>query len=70
MAPMKKMSLSWVIAIVMILHRKMGEHTDRQRGTEPDVGTNRHKIQLFLGFTEMPEVQCIVLPWEGLWESG
>lgn len=36
MAPMKKMSLSWVIAIVMRLHRKMGEHMEWQSGTEPE----------------------------------
>lgn len=35
MAPMKKMSLSWVIAMVIRLHRKMGEHMERQRDTEP-----------------------------------
>lgn len=36
MAPMKKMSLSWVIAMVMTLHRKMGEHMEWQRDTEPE----------------------------------
>lgn len=35
-APMKKMSLSWVIAMVMRLHRKMGEHMEWQRETDPE----------------------------------
>lgn len=33
---MKKISLSWVIAMVMRLHRKMGEHMERQSGTESE----------------------------------
>lgn len=37
-APMKKMTLSWVIAMVTTLHRKMGEHTERQSGTEAGEG--------------------------------
>lgn len=37
MAPMKKMTRSWVIAIVMMVHRKIGEHTDRWKGGDPAV---------------------------------
>lgn len=46
---MKKMSLSWVIAMVMRLHRKMGEHMEWQRDAEPEdrskkaVGTSGKK---------------------------
>lgn len=36
MAPMKKMSLNWVIGMVMRVHRKMGEHMEWQRDTEPE----------------------------------
>lgn len=32
-APMKKMILNWDIPIVTRLHRKMGENTDRRKGT-------------------------------------
>ena len=35
MAPMKKMMRSCVIAIVMILQRKMGEQTELRNGGDP-----------------------------------
>lgn len=40
---MKKMSLSCVIAMVIRLHRNMGEHTELQSGTEAEEGDKERK---------------------------
>lgn len=45
---MKKISLSWVIAMVMRLHRKMGEHMEWQSGTEPESQRARQRQNWFV----------------------
>lgn len=66
MAPMKKMSLSWVIAMVMRLHRRIGEHTDRQRGIAPgqwEKGREKWKKR-------GRERNITAFPWWEIWDPA